>query len=148
VNEVLAPANEALAAALAAEYAAIFAYGPIGVRLTERSRALARDAEAQHRDRRDALVMALSAGGGALPAAAPAYALPFAVTDKASALRLAIEVEERTAAAWRVALPTTTGDQRAQALAALTDAAVRATQWRRSAGVSPATVAFPGRLTR
>jgi Domain of unknown function (DUF4439) len=140
--------NEALTAALAAEHAAIFAYGPIGVRLTGRSRAQARDAEAEHRDRRDALVLALGAGGGAVPAAAPAYALPFPVTDQASALRLAIQVEERTAAAWRAALPATTGDDRSRALAALTDAAVRATRWRRSARISPATVAFPGRLSR
>jgi Domain of unknown function (DUF4439) len=140
--------NEALAAALAAEHAAIFAYGPIGVRLTGRPRAEARDAEAVHRNRRDSLVMLLGAGGGAIPAAAPAYALPFPVTDKASALRLAIQVEERTAAAWRAALPATSGSERSRALAALTDTAVRATRWRRTAGVSPATVAFPGRLTR
>lgn len=140
--------SEALAAALAAEHAAIFAYGPIGVRLTERSRAEARDAEAVHRDRRDALILVLGAGGGAIPAAAAAYALPFPVTDKASALRLAIQVEERTAAAWRAVLPPTTGDERSRALAALTDAAVRATRWRRTAGVKPATVPFPGQLAR
>lgn len=140
--------SEALATALAAEHAAIFAYGPVGVRLTERLRADARAAEAVHRDRRDALVMMLGTGGGAIPAAAAAYALPFPVTDKASALRLAIQVEERVAAAWRAALPATNGNERSGALAALTDAAVRATRWRRSAGVSPATVAFPGRLTR
>lgn len=139
--------SEALAAALAAEHAAIFAYGPIGVRLTERHRADARNAEAVHRNRRDALVLLLGAGGGAVPAAAPAYALPFPVTDQPSALRLAIQVEERAGAAWRAALPATTGAERSQALAALTDAAVRATRWRRTAGVSPAIVAFPGRLT-
>lgn len=139
--------NQALAAALAAEHAAIFAYGPIGVRLTGGARAQARAAEAAHRDRRDALFMSLSAGGAKAPAAAPAYVLPFPVTDKASALRLAIEVEERTAAAWRTALPTTTGDERSRALDGLTGCAVQATRWRRVAGVSPATVAFPGRLT-
>lgn len=139
--------SEALAAALAAEYAAIFAYGPIGVRLDGSAVGQARAAEAAHRARRDALVLALSELGATPPPAEADYALPFPVTDSANALRLAIEVEERTAAVWRAALPATTGDQRGQALEALTDCAVRATRWRRVAGVNPATVAFPGRTT-
>lgn len=134
-----------LADALAAEHAAIYAYGPIGVRLTDAAASAARVAEAAHRTRRDALILKLS-GEGATPApAAPAYALPYPVTDRASALRLAVEVEERTAAVWRACLPTTAGTDRATALAALTDASVRATRWRRTAGVTPATVPFPGR---
>ena len=137
--------SEALVAALAAEYAAIFAYGPIGVRLTGTAVGEARAAEAAHRSRRDTLVLMLSTGGATPPPAEADYALPFPVTDSASALRLAIEVEERTAAVWRAALPATTGDQRRRALDGLTDCAVRATRWRRSAAVNPATVAFPGR---
>ncbi|HEX5596589.1 MAG TPA: ferritin-like domain-containing protein [Micromonosporaceae bacterium] len=136
--------SEAHAAALAAEYAAIFAYGPIGVRLKGNAAEQARAAEAAHRARRDRLVVLLAAGGGKVPAAEPAYALPFPVTDAASALRLAIEVEERTAAVWRAALPATTGNERARALEALTDCALRATRFRRRADVTPATVAFPG----
>ncbi|MCX4473852.1 hypothetical protein C5N14_06460 [Micromonospora sp. MW-13] len=136
---------QALADALAAEYAAVFAYAPIGVRLTDAARTAARRAEAAHRARRDALVLQLSAAGGPVPADKAGYALPFPVTDAASALRLAVEVEERTAAFWRAALPHTTGADRNRALAALTDCAVRATRWRRTAGVTPVTVAFPGR---
>ncbi|MGC4805411.1 ferritin-like domain-containing protein [Micromonospora sp. DT233] len=135
----------ALADALSAEYAAVFAYGPIGVRLTDADRTAARRAEAAHRARRDALVLQLSAAGDEVPADKAGYALPFPVTDAAGALRLAVEVEERTAAFWRAALPHTTGADRNLALAALTDCAVRATRWRRTAGVSPVTVAFPGR---
>jgi len=134
-----------LAAALAAEHAAIFAYGPIGVRLDGAARREARAAEEAHRSRRDALVVLLSAEGASPPPAEPAYALPFPVTDRTSALRLAIHIEERTAAAWRAALPETTGDQRAQVLDGLIDCAVRATRWRRFAGVAPLTVPFPGR---
>jgi hypothetical protein len=137
--------NEQLAAALTAEYAAIFAYGPIGVRLSGAAADEARQAEAAHRDRRDALVLLLSQGGATIPSAAAVYALPFPVTDSASALRLAVDVEERTGAMWRAALPTTTGAERSRALAALTDCAVRATRWRRTAGINPVTVAFPGR---
>ncbi|MBB5828076.1 ferritin-like domain-containing protein [Micromonospora carbonacea] len=138
---------EALGGALTAEYAAVFAYGVIGVRLADAARTAARRAEAAHRSRRDALVLQLSAAGGTVPADKAGYTLPFPVTDAAGALRLAVEVEERTAAFWRVALPHTTGEDRNRALAALTDCAVRATRWRRTAGVTPVTVAFPGRPT-
>ncbi|MEH1013823.1 ferritin-like domain-containing protein [Micromonospora sp. CPCC 206060] len=137
--------SEELAAALRAEYAAIWAYGPIGVRLRGAAVDAARQAEAAHRSRRDALVLQLAAGGGTVPTGQAGYALPFPVTDQASALRLAVEIEERTGAYWRAALPVTTGAERSRVLAALTDCAVRATRWRRTAGMTPVTVAFPGR---
>ncbi|WP_412736911.1 ferritin-like domain-containing protein [Krasilnikovia sp. MM14-A1259] len=140
--------NEQLAGALAAEEAAIYAYGPIGVHLADaREQAEARAAEAVHRDRRDALVSRLaSASASAGPAPAPAgYALPFPVTDRASALKLAVHVEDGVAQAWRPVLAVTTADERASALNALTDAAVRATRWRRHADVTPLTLPFPGR---
>ncbi|MEU7804312.1 ferritin-like domain-containing protein [Micromonospora arborensis] len=140
-------AGEALAAALSAEYAAIYAYGRIGVRLTGAARDAARQAEAAHRSRRDTLVVQLSAAGGVVPPDRAGYALPFPVTDRASALRLAAEVEERTAAHWRAALASTTGADRDQALAALVEYAVRATRWRKTAGLTPLTVPFPGRPT-
>lgn len=137
--------NEQLAAALAAEYAAIFAYGVIGVRLKRNAANEARKAEAAHRNRRDTLVVLLGDAGASVPPAEPGYALPFPVTDAASAMKLAIEVEERTATVWRAALFTATGDERRLALDGLTDCAVRAVRWRRLAGITPATVAFPGR---
>jgi hypothetical protein len=138
--------NEQLSAALAAEEAAIYAYGPIGVRLADGAREDARAAEAAHRNRRDRLVSRLDEQSAA-PAPAPAgYALPFPVTDRASALKLAIQVEDAVAAIWRAALPATEGADRQTSLTALTDAAVRGTRWRRLAGVTPLTVAFPGRV--
>ncbi|RLP93726.1 MULTISPECIES: ferritin-like domain-containing protein [unclassified Micromonospora] len=140
-------AGEALAAALSAEYAAIYAYGRIGVRLNGAARDAAHQAEAAHRRRRDALVVQLSTAASTVPPDRAGYALPFPVTDRASALRLAVEVEERTAAHWRAALASTTGADRDQALAALVDYAVRATKWRKTAGLTPPTVAFPGRPT-
>ena len=137
--------NEQLAAALAAEEAAIYAYGPIGVHLTRAvDRTEARAAEAAHRNRRDTLVSELAqlkASAGPAPAA---YQLPFAITDRATALKLAIQVEDGVAQAWRVVLPVTQDADRSAALSALTDAAVRATRWRRLAEVSPVTMAFPG----
>ncbi|MFR9775513.1 ferritin-like domain-containing protein [Micromonospora sp. MS34] len=136
---------QTLAEALTAEYAAIWAYGVIGVHLTGDARRAARSAEAAHRARRDALVLQLSGNGGQVPADQAGYALPYPVTDRTSALKLAVEIEERAAGHWRAALPHTTGADRNRALAALTDCALRATRWRRTAGVTPITVPFPGR---
>jgi hypothetical protein len=138
--------NQQLAAALAAEEAAIYAYGVVGVNLTGAGDvAEARTAETVHRNRRDALVTRLAQlGAGAAPAPA-GYELPFPVTGRAAALKLAIHVEDGVAAAWRAVLPVTEHADRGTALSALTDSAVRATRWRRLAEVSPVTLPFPGR---
>jgi len=135
-----------LATALAAEEAAIYAYGLLGVHLPGAGdQAEARTAEQAHRDRRDYLVTRMEVLK-ASPSAAPAgYALPFPVTDRPSALKLAIHVEDGVAEAWRPVLPVNTDTDRSAALAALIDAAVRATRWRRLAEVSPVTMPFPGR---
>ncbi|WP_433296870.1 DUF4439 domain-containing protein [Actinoplanes sp. CA-030573] len=133
--------SEQTAAALAAEEAAIYAYGIIGVRLRAAGEVTeARAAEQIHRDRRDYLIQRVKN-----PAAAPAgYRMPFPVTDRATALKLAIQVEDGVAQAWRPVLGVTRDADRATALAAMVDAAVRATRWRRLAAVSPVTMAFPG----
>ena len=133
--------------ALAAEHAAIYAYGAIGARLTGSAATAARNAEAAHRDRRDALVSQLAKDGGTPAPPDPAYALPYPVTDQATALKLAVEIEERTAAVWRSELAETTGERRKASLDALVDCALRATSFRRAAGVTPTTVAFPGKPT-
>ncbi|MFC7275206.1 ferritin-like domain-containing protein [Paractinoplanes rhizophilus] len=130
--------NEQLAAALAAEEAAIYAYGIIGVKAGQETEA--RSAEQAHRQRRDYLVTKERAQ------VSPAgYEMPFPVTGRAAALKLAVQVEDGVAQAWRPVLAVTTGAERANALAAMTDAAVRATRWRRLARMSPVTMAFPGR---
>jgi hypothetical protein len=135
-----------LVAALAAEEAAIYAYGTLGVKLTGTGdRTEARAAEAVHRARRDVLVSRLSVLKASTAPAPAGYTLPFEVTDRESALKLAIQVEDGVAQAWRTALPATTDADRATALNALVDAAVRATRWRRLGAVSPATMAWPGR---
>ncbi|MEV4707619.1 ferritin-like domain-containing protein [Actinoplanes sp. NPDC049316] len=138
--------NAQMAAALAAEEAAIYAYGVLGVKLTGTGdRTQARAAEDVHRDRRDVLVARL-AELRATPAPAPAgYELPFEITDRESALKLAIQVEDGVAQAWRAVLPVTEEGDRATALSALIDSAVRATRWRRLGSVTPATIPWPGR---
>jgi ferritin-like protein len=139
---------EQLSAALAAEEAAIYAYGIIGVKVTgEGDRTEARSAEQTHRNRRDALVSKLAQMKASTAPAPAAYELPFAVTDRAGALKLAIHVEDGVAAAWRAVLPVTENADRIDALGALTDSAVRATRWRRLAEVTPVTLPFPGRPT-
>ena len=135
---------EALSAALSAEHAAVYGYGVVGAHLDPATRPAAADAENVHRNRRDALILRLTNEKANPPAAAAAYALPFPVTDRASALRLAVALEAGAAVAWRQALGGTTGDDRKMALDALTDCALRATQWRVTAGITPATVPFPG----
>jgi ferritin-like protein len=135
---------EALSAALAAEHAAIFGYGVAGAYLTGEARNLARQAEAEHRDRRDAVSVRIEAAGGQLVAAAPAYSLPVPVTDAASAMRLAVELEEATAGAWREALEGTADDDRRLALDAFIASAVMATRWREAANITPLTLTYPG----
>lgn len=138
--------NAQLAAALAAEEAAIYAYGTLGVKLTgDGALAEARAAEAVHRGRRDVLVSRLSALQASTAPAPAGYELPFAVTDRASALKLAIHIEDGVAQAWRAVLPVSEKADRSTALNALIDAAVRATRWRRLGEVTPATMAWPGR---
>ena len=135
--------DERLRDALAGEHAAIYGYGVLGAHLTGSALQLARDAEAAHRERRDALLVRLTSTSATPPAAQPAYDLPFPVTDAASAMKLATELEERTGVLWRVAIPDTTGDQRKTCLDALTDCALRAARWRRAAGQQVGTVPLP-----
>jgi ferritin-like protein len=136
--------SQQLTGAMAAEVAAIYAYGILGVHLGAAARVNeARVAETAHRNRRDYLLDRLDQ-----PAAAPAgYDLPFPVTDPASALRLAVHVEDGVAQAWRPVLGASQGADRETALSALTDAALRAARWRRIAGQSPVTMAYPGKAT-
>jgi ferritin-like protein len=139
-------AGDAFGAALAAEDAAIYAYGVVGVRLSgDDEKADAHAAETAHRQRRNYAVTRLDQLKVKPPATPAAYDLPFPVTDRDAALKLAIHVEDGVAQAWREVLPVTESTDRTTALAAMTDAAVRATRWRRSARAEPVTLPFRGR---
>jgi Domain of unknown function (DUF4439) len=137
-------ATEALGAGLSAEHAAIFGYGVVGAHLEGELQIIARQVEAAHRDRRDTVALRIAAAGGTPEPAAAAYAMPFPVTDAATAMKLAVALEEGAAGAWRNALGTTTGEDRKIALDALMAAAVQATRWRVAAGITPVTVPLPG----
>jgi hypothetical protein len=136
--------TDAFAAALSAEHAAVYGYGVVGAHLDAATQGTARDCEAAHRNRRDNLLLRLSAANVTPPAASAAYTLPFPITDRDSAMKLAAALEEGTARAWRSAVAATTGDERKVSLDALTDCAVRATQWKKTAGLTPVVVPFPG----
>ena len=136
---------QALQTGLAAEHAVIWGYGVVGAHAGDALLAKVRDADDAHRTVRDDAIALVARYGGTPVATDPEYALPFPVTDRASALRLAVHLEEGAAAAWRYAVAATDDvDVRRTALTALSDAAVRATRWRLALPRTPATVAFPG----
>ncbi|MEU9452345.1 ferritin-like domain-containing protein [Streptomyces sp. NPDC048277] len=132
----------ALQAALAAEHAAVYGYGVVGGRIGAQRQAEARSAYDAHRARRDALVREVRDLGGRPVAASAAYALPFAVTDSATAVRLAAELEERVADVYSDLVRASSGERRGSAAGALREAAVRAVRW------SGESVAFPGLAER
>ncbi|MEU9359439.1 ferritin-like domain-containing protein [Streptomyces sp. NPDC048301] len=129
-------------AALAAEHAAVYGYGVLGGRLDGDRRSDATAAVDAHRARRDALArMVRDLGGAPVPARA-AYALPFAVRDPASAIRLAALMEDRVAGVYSDLVRAAEGPLRKDAAGALREAAVRAVRWRGTG------VAFPGLAER
>lgn len=135
-----------LQSALAAEHAAVWAYGLAGAFLADALAEQLAEAAAAHRARRDATERVLLDSGARPVPAEPGYLPPEPVTDAGSALRLAITVETDTARAWRSVIERSPAEPglRNAALDALTGAAVRATRWRMVAGDLPATEAFPG----
>lgn len=139
-----AVAVEPLVTALDTEHMVIYGYGVLGTHLDDAGKAEARKAESAHRDRRDALIEMLTGANVAVPPAAAAYRLANPVTDQASALRLAVSLEETAAHAWRAALAATVEDDRRIALDALIACALQAMRWRQAAGLTPVTVPFPG----
>lgn len=126
--------GQPLQAALAAEHAAVYAYGVIGAVLRDED-AAATAGYAAHRGRRDQLMARL--GSGAV-AAEPAYAMPFDVDTARQARRLGRVVEQRCAAVYADVVSRTTGEARMLAANALTECAVRGLGW----GADPSP--FPG----
>lgn len=135
----------ALQDALAGEHAVIWGYGVVGAEAAEQHLPAVRVAEQAHRTRRDDTADLLRSMSAEPIEAEAYYELPFPVTDPASAVSLAVHLEEGSTAAWRFVLgQTEDAELRRAALTALTDAALQATRWRLAAGTTPASVAFPG----
>lgn len=137
--------TDALQEALAAEHAVIWGYGVVGAAAADNILDRVGAAEQVHRARRSDTAARLRAVDAVPVEPEASYELPFDVVDPPTALQLAAELEDGCASAWRYLLgQTDDAELRGVALAALTACAVQATRWRRTAGVSPATVAFPG----
>jgi hypothetical protein len=136
---------QVLQTALAAEHAVIWGYAVVGAHLDQVLRDQAWAADAAHRDRRDTTEALVRRYGGDPVPTSPSYTLPFRVADPHAALRLAVHLEEGAAAAWRyVVAATDERPVRRTAIGALSDAAVRATRWRRLVTPRSPTVPFPG----
>jgi Domain of unknown function (DUF4439) len=132
----------ALQDCLAAEHAALYAYGVLGGVLSAAGRpadlALAQKSYVAHRTRRDDLTEVI-AGLAATPSPAdPVYATPFGIVDAADCRRLARLVERRTTEIYCLAVSQTTGPVRRMLASGVTDAAVREVGW------GGAVEAFPG----
>lgn len=132
--------DTALTAALAGEHAAIYAYGVLGPHLTGATLALAQQTELTHRNQRDALLEALQSP----PAAEAFYQTPFPVNSAASAIALAVYVEEHCAALWRDVVVAADPTTRPSQLTTFTAAELRAMAFRQAGGSFPGTIPFPG----
>ncbi|TQM83479.1 uncharacterized protein DUF4439 [Saccharothrix saharensis] len=137
---------DAVQDALAAEHAAVWAYGLVSAFIsTPQQSAAVADGATAHRARRDATERWLRDAGATPRPPAAAYLPPQPVDSAASAVAALITVETDACVAWRGVLERTDdGPLRASALDALTVSAVRATRWRKVAGVTPTSIAFPG----
>ena len=136
----------ALQGALAAEHAAIWVYALVGAFVPNALNTRLNEAATAHQARRDATERILIDAGTSPVPPEPGYLTPEPVTDAASALQLVITAETDAASAWRSVVERSPADEdlRGTALEALSEAAVRATRWRATAGATPLTVPFPG----
>lgn len=139
------PAAGALFDAVATEHATIYGYGVVSAHSTPELNYLVSAAIAEHRARREAAIALCGQHGvdAAVPEAG--YQMPFEVDTPADATNLAVQMEEDTAEAWRAVVEQATdAGVRAFGVAALTEAAVTAAQWRAVRGDPTVTTAFPG----
>jgi Domain of unknown function (DUF4439) len=122
---------QALQAALAIEQQVVYGYGVLGARLSGAAKTFAAGCLTAHMTHRDAISALVTAAGASPAAAAPAYQLPFRVSDAASARRLAVRLEQGSAGAtWDlIASSGTASTARTEAVGWLTDAAVRLERW-------------------
>ena len=91
---------QALQAALAGEHAALYGVGVAGGKLNGARFQAATDAYDRHRTNRDHLSALITAAGETPVAAEPAYDLPQAVTNAATATALILLIERRIASVY------------------------------------------------
>lgn len=131
----------ALWAAVRIEDEVVYGYGVVGAHLRGADRRLAAQRLAVHQQLRDRLRHL----GAQDVAAAPAYRLPFAVTDATAAIRLAVRLEEGSArAAYAMTVEAAPASSaRRLAVDMLAEVSTAASRWRArgDVGIDPA---FPG----
>ena len=122
---------EALQAALQAEYEVVYGYGVVGAHLSGRAETYASDRLIAHMERRDKLSAMITALGATPVVSRAAYQLPYRVTGRVTARRLAAHLELGAAnAAWDLAAATSgRSSGRAFAVSWISDAALSAALW-------------------
>ncbi|MEV0202570.1 ferritin-like domain-containing protein [Nonomuraea sp. NPDC050691] len=130
---------EGLGKALAAEHAAVFAYGLIGARTSGTLRSKATRAFDAHRARRDQLRTLITARGGRPAEAEPSYSLPLVPSTPADAVRLAVQIETGMTAAYLELVASDDAALRKYAALAMQEAVARSYAFRPAIGT-----AFPG----
>lgn len=134
---------EKLHKALAAEHAAVYAYGLIGARTTGSLRARATAAFDAHRARRDQLRTLITTNHKSRPAEPePSYALPVTPGNATEAIRLAVHIETGITATYLELTAAEDPTLRRYAAFAMQESATR------SYGFRPAVTAFPGMPAR
>jgi hypothetical protein len=134
----------ALQTCLAAEHAAVYAYGVVGGRLAGFHRAAdmiqrAEESYEWHRSQRDALDASIRDAAGEPAAAKPAYALPLTPDSVGQCERLARYLENRCGEAYAYAVSLAAEPVRGTLAGALGECAVRGASW------GARLTAFPGR---
>jgi Domain of unknown function (DUF4439) len=115
--------------ALAAEHAAIYAYGVIGARGDEQQAATARLGYNVHLGRRQELTSMIQASGIEPLAALPAYRLPHRISGRTAVARLARRVELRCCEVYGHAVSETTAEARGFCAAAMTSCGSWSVAW-------------------
>jgi Domain of unknown function (DUF4439) len=137
------PDDAALADAIATEHATVYGYGLVSAH--SEANELVSASLSEHRERRDAAIEMLAARSVSPPVAAIGYQLPMTVANPTDAASLAVRMEEDDAVAWRAVVEQAkTAQDRAFAVKALTQCAVRAALWRQVLQAWPLTRPFPG----
>ncbi|WP_371780044.1 ferritin-like domain-containing protein [Streptosporangium subroseum] len=131
-------AGQELDTALAAEHAAVYAYGIIGARTTGNLRVIATAAFNAHRARRDRLRTLIISGGGTPAEPTATYDLPVIPSTPAQAVELAVLVEEGVTTAYLELTASTDAAVRQMSALAMQECATR------SYGLRPEIAAFPG----
>ncbi|MEU4533467.1 ferritin-like domain-containing protein [Streptosporangium sp. NPDC023825] len=133
-----AGADQGLGAALAAEHAAVYAYGVLAARTTGRLRVAMTTVYNAHRARRDQLRTMTIAAGGTPAEPKAVYELPATPSSAAQAVELAVLVERGVTGAYLELAASPDPALRKMAALAMQECAVR------SYSLRPEIEAFPG----